>query len=191
VATPGHAPPLNQGTTHVVRRSQSSNPRSVVVLTSGTDWGTRAAGQKRSSGAEAPVPQRQPARIRALQQAIRLANLAIDKKNWTAARHALSRARALDKALPANVAVREREKLSAARKRYAARNTPAAKNAKQAKATPAKRAGGKKPAPKKSTAKSAAPQPKPAPVRDLGDRFINRAALGYGSTDEAKRHRTR
>ncbi len=105
--------------------------------------------------------------------------------------YALSRARAPDKALPANVAVRERERPSAARKRYAARNTPAAKNAKQAKATPAKRAGGKKPAPKKSTAKSAAPQPKPAPVRDPGGRLINRAALGYGSTDETKRPRTR
>ncbi|MFE2456717.1 hypothetical protein [Streptomyces sp. NPDC059402] len=121
-----------------------------------------------------------------MQQAVRLANLALDKKNWNAARYALSRARALDKALPANVAVREREKLSAARRRYAARNTPAAKNAKQAKATPAKRAGGKKPTPKKSTAKSAAQQPKPAPARDLGDRFINRAALGYGPTNETR-----
>ncbi|MFF9497285.1 hypothetical protein [Streptomyces flaveolus] len=122
-----------------------------------------------------------------MQQAIRLANLAIDKKNWTAARYALSRARALTNALPADVAVRERERLSAARKRYAARNTPAAKNAKQAKATPAKRAGGKKPAPKKSTAKNALPKPKPkpAPVRDLGDRFINRAALGYAPTNKA------
>ncbi|MBM7440542.1 hypothetical protein [Streptomyces sp. HB132] len=168
----------------MVRRSQSSNPRSVVVLTSGTDWGTRAAGQKRSSGAETPIPQRQPAKIKALQQAVRLANLAIDKKHWTAARYALSRARTLANALPANVAVREREKLSAARKRHAARNTPAAKNARQAKAkaAPAKRAGGKKPAPKKPTAKKAAQKPKPAPVRDLGDRFINRAALGYTET---------
>ncbi|MEW1866764.1 hypothetical protein AB0420_00955 [Streptomyces caelestis] len=175
----------------MVRRSQSSNPRSVVVLTSGTDWGTRAAGQRRSSGAESEIPRRQPAKIKALQQAVRLANLAVDKKNWGTARYALSRARALTDALPANVAVREREKLSAVRKRYAARNTPAAKNAKQAKATPAKRASGKKPAPKKSTAKSAAQQPKPAPVRDLGDRFLNRAALGYGSTDETKGSRTR
>ncbi|MEV0299618.1 hypothetical protein [Streptomyces prasinus] len=169
----------------MVRRSHSSNPRSVVVLTSGTDWGTRAAGQRRSSGAEASIPQRQPARIKALQQAVRLANLAIDKKNWTAARYALSRARALANALPANVALREREKLSAARKRYAARNTPAAKNAQQAKATPVKRASGKKPAPKKPSTKKATQKPKPAPVRDLGDRFINRAALGYGPTDTA------
>lgn len=175
----------------MVRRSQSSNPRSVVVLTSGTDWGTRAAGQQRSSGAAAPIPRRQPAKIRALQQAVSLANLAVNKKNWTAARYAFSRARALANALPADVAVRERERLSAARKRYAARNTPAAKIAQRARTAQAKRAGGKKPAPKKSTTKSAAQQSKPAPVRDLGDRFINRAALGYGLTNESKGSRTR
>ncbi|MGW5974010.1 hypothetical protein [Streptomyces sp. NPDC055186] len=175
----------------MARRSQSSNPRAVVVLTSGTDWGPRAAGQRRSSGAEAPIPRRQPAKIKALHQALHLAHAAIGKKNWHAARYALSRARALTNALPTDVAVRERERLSELRKKYAARNTPAAKNAKQAKATPAKRAGDKKPAPKKSTAKSAAQQPKPAPVRDLGDRFINRAALGYGPTGETEGSRTR
>ncbi|MEZ0161445.1 hypothetical protein ACIRPP_10235 [Streptomyces sp. NPDC101219] len=121
-----------------------------------------------------------------MQQAISLANMAINKKNWSAARYALSRARVLADALPANVAVSERERLAAARKRFAARNTPAAKKAKQAKATATKRAGGKKPAPKKPTAKSTAKQPKPAPVRDLGDRFINRAALGYGPTNETR-----
>ncbi|MFI8308188.1 hypothetical protein ACIF80_33210 [Streptomyces sp. NPDC085927] len=89
------------------------------------------------------------------------------------------------------MAVQERERLSALRKKYAARNTLAAKNAKQAKSTPVGRAGGKKPAPKKSTAKSSTQKPKPAPVRDLGDRFINRAALGYGPTDETKGSRTR
>lgn len=175
----------------MVRRSQSSNPRSIVVLTSGTDWGTRAAGQRRSSGAESPIPKRQPAKIKALQQTVRMARLAIDTKHWNEARFALSRARAIANALPADVAVREREQFSALRKKYAARNTPAAKNARQAKAVPARRAGGRKPAPKKSAAKSAAQQPKPAPVRDLGDRFINRAALGYGSTDETKGSRTR
>ncbi|MER5688534.1 hypothetical protein [Streptomyces sp. NPDC002205] len=171
----------------MVRRSQSSNPRSVVVLTSGTDWGTRAAGQRRSSGAESPIPKRQPAKIKALQQTVGVARLAIERKRWNEARYALSRARALTSALPTNVAVQEREKLSALRKKYAARNTPAAKNAKQAKATPAGRAGGKKPTPKKATAAKNAPQkPKPAPVRDLGDRFINRAALGYAPTDKTK-----
>ncbi len=171
----------------MVRVNQSSNPRSVVVLSSGTDWRTRAAGQKRSSGAESEIPRKQPAKIRALQHAISLANSAMSRKNWSAARYALSRARVLAEALPTNVAVAERERLAAARKRFAARNTPAAKKVKQAKATAAKRAGGgKKPAPKKSTAKSTAKQPKPAPVRDLGDRFINRATLGYGPTNETR-----
>ncbi|MGV9944145.1 hypothetical protein [Streptomyces sp. NPDC003401] len=166
----------------MVRRSQSSNPRSVVVLTSGTDWGTRAAGQRRSSGAESPIPKRQPAKIKALQQTVRVARLAINTKHWNEARYALSRARAIANALPANVALQEREQLSALRKKYAARNTPAAKNAKQAQATPAKQVGGKKPAPKKATARNAVQKPKPAPVRDLGDRFINRTALGYAET---------
>ncbi|CAL9407184.1 hypothetical protein GL259_29470 [Streptomyces sp. Tu 3180] len=170
----------------MVRVNQTSNPRSVVVLSSGTDWRTRAAGQKRSSGAESEIPRKQPAKIRALQQAISLANMAINKKNWSAARYALSRARVLTDALPANVAVSERERLAAARKRFAARNTPAAKKVRQTKAAAAKRAGGKKPAPKKATAKKTATQPKPAPVRDLGDRFINRAALGYGPTNEKR-----
>ncbi len=168
----------------MVRRSQSSNPRSVVVLTSGTDWGTRAAVQRRSSGAESPIPKRQPAKIKALQQTVGVIRLAIERKRWNEARYALSRARALTGALPTNVAVQEREQLSALRKKYAARNTPASKSGKQPKATPTGRAGGKKPAPKtsskkKPTAKDAAQKSKPAPVRDLGDRFINRAALGY------------
>ncbi|WP_406385407.1 hypothetical protein [Streptomyces sp. NBC_01618] len=126
-----------------------------------------------------------------MQQTIGLARMAINNKRWHAARYALSRTRALTEALPTNVAVQEREQLSALRKKYAARNTPAAKNAKQAKATPAKLVGTKKAAPKKSTAKNAAQKPKPAPVRDLGDRFINRAALGYAPTDENKGSRTR
>ncbi|MGW7466028.1 hypothetical protein ACWGJT_15320 [Streptomyces xantholiticus] len=120
-----------------------------------------------------------------MQQTIGVARTAINSKRWHAARYALSRARALANALPANVAVQEREQLSALRKKYAARNTPAAKNARQAKPTPAARAGSKKPAPKKSTTKKAVQKPKPAPVRDLGDRFINRAALGYEPTDKA------
>jgi hypothetical protein len=175
----------------VVRRSQTSNPRSIVVLTSGADWGTRAAGQRRSSGAESPLPKRQPAKIKALQRTISVARAAINTKHWNEARYALSRARALTDDLPAHLTVQEREQLSALRKKYAARNTPAAKKAQQAKPKAANRAGGKKPAPKKSTAKSDAQKPKPAPVRDFGDRFINRAALGYGSTDRAKDSPTR
>ncbi|WP_437015190.1 hypothetical protein [Streptomyces sp. enrichment culture] len=120
-----------------------------------------------------------------MQQTIGVVRTAIHSKRWHVARYALSRARALTNALPTNVAVQEREQLSVLRKKYAARNTPAAKNAKQAKAAPAKRASGKKPVPKKSTAKKAVQKSKPAPVRDLGDRFINRVSLGYGPRHSA------
>ncbi|MEV5383428.1 hypothetical protein [Streptomyces sp. NPDC052721] len=126
-----------------------------------------------------------------MQQTIEALRVALNKKRWHEARYALSRARALTNALPADVAVQEREQLSALRRMYAARNTPTAKKAQQAKSKAVGRAGGKKPAAKKSTAKSAAQTPKPAPVRDLGDRFINRANLGYGPTNEAKGSRTR
>ncbi|MCN9242935.1 hypothetical protein NGF19_19390 [Streptomyces sp. RY43-2] len=126
-----------------------------------------------------------------MQQTIEVARTAINAKRWHAARYALSRARALANALPADVAVQEREQLSALREKFAARNTTAAKNARQAKSTPAGRVGGKTPAPRKSTAKNTTQKPKPAPVRDLGDRFINRASLGYGPTDETKSPRTR
>jgi hypothetical protein len=42
-----------------------------------------------------------------------------------------------------------------------------------------------------SPAKSVTQKREPAPVRDLGDRFINRAALGYEPTDETDGPRTR
>ncbi|WP_241741153.1 hypothetical protein [Streptomyces sp. L2] len=121
-----------------------------------------------------------------LQQTIGVARAAIAGKRWHQARYALSRARALLNALPADVAVQEREQLSALRKKYAARNTPAGQNARNSKVAPAKGTAKKKPAPKK-----AAEKPKPAPARELGDRLINRAALGYTAADETKRPRTR
>ncbi|QBR10560.1 hypothetical protein D7Y56_25475 [Streptomyces sp. S501] len=135
------------------------------------------------------MPKRQPAKIKALQQTLGVLRLSIERKRWNEARYALSRARALTNALPANVAVQESEKLSALRKKYAARNTPAAKSATQAKAKATGRAGGKKPAPKtsakkKPTPKGAPQKPKPTPVRDLGDRLINRTSLGYDPVDQ-------
>jgi hypothetical protein len=54
----------------VVRRSQTNNPRSLVVLTSGADWGTRAAVQRRGSGSEAPMPRKQTAKLKTLQHVI-------------------------------------------------------------------------------------------------------------------------
>ncbi|MFJ4126241.1 hypothetical protein ACIP3U_33575 [[Kitasatospora] papulosa] len=175
----------------MVRLNQSSNPRAIVVLSSGTDWGTRAAGQRRSSGAESSIPKRQPAKIKALQQTIGVLGRAIARKRWPEARYALSRARAITNALPAHIAPQERERLAALRKTYAARNTPAAQSARRAKAVPAQRAGGKKPAPKTSakkrpTSKEAAQRlkPTPTPLRELGDRLINRTSLGYGPVDQ-------
>lgn len=137
------------------------------------------------------MPRQQPAKLKALRQTVLEARMAIDTKRWHSARYALSRARALVKALPADLTAQEREQLSQLRKKYAARGTPAAmkdkkpKKGKKPKRTPAARAGGKNSVAKKSTANGTAQKPKPTPVRDLGDRFINRAALGYEPTDKA------
>ncbi|BBJ39951.1 hypothetical protein SSPO_026690 [Streptomyces antimycoticus] len=64
--------------------------------------------------------------------------------------------------------------------RFEARGTSATRRATKSKATPGARAGGKKSAAKPASRRSA---PKSTP--DLGDRFINRAALGYEPTDKA------
>ncbi|MEV5697591.1 hypothetical protein AB0L55_08880 [Streptomyces anthocyanicus] len=169
----------------MVRRSQTSNPRSTVVLTSGTDWGTRAAGQRRSSGAESPIPRRQPAKIKALRQTIGVARAAINTRHWHQARYALSRALALVNALPADQTTEQREELALLRKKFAARNTPAARQAKSPKPATPPPGGKKKPAAKKPKATGTVQKPKPAPVRELGQRYINRASLGYGPTDKA------
>lgn len=178
----------------MVRRSQTSNPRSVVVLTAGTDWGTRAAVQRRASEAEAPMPRKQTAKLKTLQHVIGTARTAINNKRWHQARYSLSQARALVNALPADQTKQEREQLSLLRKRYAARGTVAAKNAAKAKAKVAARAGGRKAAAKtvrKKTQAKTTQTPEPTPVPDLADRVINRAALGYAApTDETRRPRS-
>ncbi|GGV86933.1 hypothetical protein GCM10015535_35730 [Streptomyces gelaticus] len=164
----------------MVRRSQTSNPRTSVVLTSGAGWGTRAAGQRRSSGAESPIPRRQARKVKALQQCLDVIRTAINAKRWALARYELDRARVLVNALPADQTVQEREQLALLRKKFKARDTTAAKKAakKKADTKPApQKATPKKAATKKAAPKKAAPRPEP----DLGDRFINRAALGYTS----------
>lgn len=123
----------------MVRRSQSSNPRSPVILTSGADWGTRAAGQRRGSGAEFPMPRRQAAKAKALQQTLRLIRRAINTKHWHQARYGLSQARALVNTLPADKTVEERQQLALLRKKFAARNTPLAKKVAKAKTAASKR----------------------------------------------------
>ncbi|GHI97180.1 hypothetical protein [Streptomyces olivaceus] len=155
----------------MVRVNQTSNPRSIVVLSSGADWRTRAAGQRRVSGAEFSIPRRQPAKIKALRQTIGAARTAINAKRRHQARYALIRARALVNALPADLTARQREELSLLRKKFAARDTPAARATAKAQQS--------KPAAKKPKATGAVQKPKPAPVRELGQRYINRTALGY------------
>ncbi|MFD6966969.1 hypothetical protein [Streptomyces sp. NPDC059949] len=142
----------------MVRRSQTSNPRSAVVLAAGTDWGTRVAGQSRSSGAESPMPRRQAAKAKALQQTIGVVRAAIKAKRWHQARYMLSRARALVNALPADQTTQEREQLSVLRKRFEARDTVAAKNARSAKKPPPKPAA--RASSKKSSSKSTANMPR-------------------------------
>ncbi|MFF3589044.1 hypothetical protein ACFYYI_18055 [Streptomyces sp. NPDC002387] len=110
---------------------------------------------------------------------------AIKGKRWPQARYGLSRARAIVSALPFDQAVEERAQLAELRKWFDARNTPAAqkaRDAKRQKPAPAKRASGRK-AVTKPTAKAVSQKPKLAPVHDLGDRRLDRAALGYAPTD--------
>ncbi|MER7548642.1 hypothetical protein ABTX86_01435 [Streptomyces anulatus] len=164
----------------MVRLNQTSNPRTSVVLSAGADWRTRAAGQRRGGGAEFPMPRRQAAKLKALQQCLGVIRTAINAKRWAQARYGLSRARALVDALPTDQTAKEREQLSVLRKRFEARSTPAAKKAAEKKTGP-------KPAAKKAAAKKKTAPGKavPRPVPDLGARLLNRAALGYGATDEA------
>ncbi|WP_328641424.1 hypothetical protein [Streptomyces canus] len=138
------------------------------------------------------MPRKEKAKAKALQQTIELARTSIKAKRWHQARYMLSRARALVNALPAEQTAQQREQLSELRKKFEARNTTAAKNARSAKVTKKPKSTpaaapttGKKPTAKKSTAKPPTQQPQPTPARDLGDRYINRAALGYTPTDEA------
>ncbi|MFM9593135.1 hypothetical protein ACKI1J_33720 [Streptomyces scabiei] len=168
----------------MVRRSQSSNPRAVVVLTGGADWPGRAAREQRSSSTKFQLPEGETEKIKALRRTIKALRKAVNAKHGTAARYLLRRARALVNALPAHKAKQEREQLTVLREKFYAQGKPVTSSANKSKA--AARSHGKKPAPKTSTAKKAVQKPKPTPVRDLGDRFINRAALGYGPTDKPK-----
>ncbi|MFI0935693.1 hypothetical protein ACH4RG_28780 [Streptomyces sp. NPDC021019] len=165
----------------MVRLNQTSNPRASVVLSAGADWRTRAAGQRRVAGGELPMPRRPAARLKALRQCLGVIRTAINTKHWAQARYGLSRARALVDALPADLTAKERGQLSVLRKRFEARGTTAAKKAAAKKKTAPKPAA-KKAVPKNKTAPGKATPP---PVPDLGDRLLNRAALGYGPADGA------
>lgn len=184
----------------MVRRSQTSNPRATVVLTSGANWHDRAASQR---SAAVPLPRKQAGKVRELQATIGVLRRTIKGKRWDEVRHHFRRASALTAAIPAGDIKDELEELSALRKKFAARNTPAAHRAATQKKKAAARArkaklvtsSTAKPTPKQAAAKPARksapktaapskPATKPAPIRELGDRLINRAALGYAPADD-------
>lgn len=169
----------------MVRRSQSSNPRSVVVLTSGADWPGRAASQRRSSGSDFAMPEQQAAKIQDLHCAILVLRVAVNTKNRLEARYQFSRARALVKALPASATVQERRQLSLLRKKFATGSKALSQNAKKGKPKPKPQ---RKPAPKPKSRSSGKPEPTRVP--DLGDRLLNRTSLGYAPADEPQRPRT-
>ncbi|WP_241847154.1 hypothetical protein [Streptomyces sp. CB02414] len=102
---------------------------------------------------------------------------AVKAKHDTAARYLFRKARALVNALPAHKTKQEREQLAALRQKSRAQGKPPVTSVKKPK--PAARSRTKTPAAKSTR------QAKPAPARDLGDRFINRASLGYGPPDKA------
>ncbi|MFC8370739.1 MULTISPECIES: hypothetical protein [unclassified Streptomyces] len=184
----------------MVRRSQSSNPRSVVVLTSGTDWHGRAASQRPSSGGDFPLPKKQAGKIQVLQRTIRLLQMAGTTKHRSEARYLFSRARALVEALPASQTVRERQQLSQLRKKFTAGGKAAPQSGKKPKPSPVLRSNvTPKTKPQPVPKPDLAPKPKPksrrkakrGPFPELGNRYIDRAALGYSPTDETKGSRTR
>ncbi|MFC5958890.1 hypothetical protein ACFP51_31985 [Streptomyces pratens] len=184
----------------MVRRSQTSNPRSAVVLTSGTDWHGRAASQRRSSGAAYPLPKKQAEKIQALQRAIKILQMASATKHRSEARYLFSRARALVEALPASQTVQERRQLSELRKKFGVGGKAAPKSSKKPKPNPVlKSYVPPKPKPQPAPKPDLVPKPKPksrrrakrGPFHNFDNRYIDRAALGYGPTDETEGSRTR
>jgi len=172
----------------MVRRSQSSNPRSPVVLSGGADWRTRAAGQQRTTGAELTLPRKQSKRIKVLGNTIEALRVAINAERPAQARFLLSRAGALVRSIPASEISGERRQLPDLRKKFAATT---AKTRPSTAKKPAPKPSAPSPKPKqpapKTARKPAKRPPQPARVPDLGDRYINRAALGYSTTSTDKR----
>ncbi|MFF3285649.1 hypothetical protein [Streptomyces sp. NPDC003023] len=178
----------------MVRRSQSSNPRSAVVLTSGTDWRERTASQQRSSGGDFPLPKKQEGKAQALQRTIKVLRLAIETKHRPEARYLFSRARALVEALPASQTVQERQQLSELRKKFGKALPQSAKKPKPQPVSKSKVA----PKPKPQPVPKPAPAPEPkrgsrksrrrakrSPFYDFRKRHIDREALGYAPVGKA------
>ncbi|MFC7881283.1 hypothetical protein ACFUVV_05270 [Streptomyces sp. NPDC057376] len=149
----------------------------MVVLTGGTDWPGRAAREQRSTGVDFQLPQGDAAKIKALRRTINVLRKAVKAKHDTAARYLFRKARALVNALPAHKTKQECEQLAALRQKFRAQGKPPATSVKKPKPAARSRT-------KTSTARPTR-RGKPAPAKDLGDRFINRASLGYGPSDKA------
>lgn len=159
----------------MVRRSYTSNPRSAVVLSSGSDWGVRAAGHRRSSGAEYPLPKKRKGKLKALGEVIEALRIAINAKRRSQVRYLFDRADALIKAIPADLTTEQREQLTRLRKKSGTVGKATSQSAKKPKPKPSAGSGGKKP----TATSGQKPKPQAVPVRELGDRYISRAVLGY------------
>lgn len=116
--------------------------------------------------------------MKELHKTIKLIRSSVNKKQKSQARHWLRQARRLLAVLPREDTVQEREQVNALYRRLGPPGQPGT-TAKPAKAKPKVPAKAAKPAarPKATTTKP----PQPPAVRELGNRFINRTALGYGA----------
>ncbi|MET9891894.1 hypothetical protein ABZZ47_17000 [Streptomyces sp. NPDC006465] len=142
------------------------------------------------------MPKKQAGKIQALQQAIKALQMASATKHRSEARYLFSRARALVEALPASQTTRERQQLAELRRKFAAGSKAAPKSGNKSIPKPVSKSYL---APKPKPRPVLEPEPEPAPKRkskfarkkkrspfpELGDRYIDRAALGYVPAGEA------
>ncbi|WRZ89972.1 hypothetical protein OHB54_13400 [Streptomyces sp. NBC_01007] len=143
------------------------------------------------------MPKKQAGKIQALQHAIKALQMASATKHRPEARYLFSRARALVEALPASQTTRERQQLAELRRKFAVGSSKAApKSGNKPNLKPVSKSYL---APKPKPKPVLEPEPEPAPKRkskfarkkkrspfpELGDRYIDRAALGYVPADEA------
>ncbi|WP_259453847.1 hypothetical protein [Streptomyces ginkgonis] len=126
------------------------------------------------------MPKKQKAKLKLLGEVIEALRTAINARRRSHIRYRLSQADALIRALPAELVTEQSKQLSLLRKRVKESKKTVPQGAKTGKSKTSSRSTGKKP-PAKSAQR---PKPQATPVRELGDRFINRAALGYAPTDK-------
>ncbi|MCU4746511.1 MULTISPECIES: hypothetical protein [unclassified Streptomyces] len=146
----------------------------------GRRLGGRAAGQRRSGGAEYPLPAKRRGKLKALSEVIEALRIAINAKRRAQVRYLFDRADALIKALPADLTTEQREQLTRLRKKSTTSGKATSQSGKKPKPKPGARSGGKKP----TAVSGQKPEPQAVPVRELGDRYISRAVLGYTPRDK-------